>query len=130
MQAYPDLPYRLPYYPGRMFSGKVSPQADVRGVFFCYQLPSKNADGEWDEEASFTRWYLYDIPNDKIIDDATQIFSFVECVPETPRQVKESKARLSDIRRKLDDYLLDSYLKKVQAPVGFQPTLLAWMELI
>ncbi|MGA2491223.1 MAG: C-terminal helicase domain-containing protein, partial [Anaerolineales bacterium] len=127
--TYPDIPSRIPYYPLRLFSGKETLQDGARGVFFCYQLPSKNADGIWDDEASFTRWYLYNLADETITDDATQIFSFVKCVPETPRQVKESKDRLSDIRQKLDKYLNDTYLKKVQAPIGYQPILLAWMEL-
>jgi hypothetical protein len=127
--TYPDLPSRLPYYPKRLFSGKESIKPDTRGVFFCYQLPSKNADGNWDLEASFTRWYYYDLASDQILEDAAQIFIFVQCDSETPRVVKESKARLSEIRHKLDEYILDSYLKKVQAPIGFQPALLAWMEL-
>ena len=39
------------------------------------------------------------------------------------------KETLSQIRKKVDKYIKDTYLKKVQAPQGVKPTLKAWMEL-
>jgi len=33
------------------------------------------------------------------------------------------------IRQKVDKYIKDTYLRKVQAPQGVKPTLKAWMEL-
>ena len=39
------------------------------------------------------------------------------------------KDSLVDIRKKLDKHIKDTYLKKVQAPQGMEPSLKAWMEI-
>jgi hypothetical protein len=39
------------------------------------------------------------------------------------------KETLSDIRKKLDKRIKDTYFKKVQAPQGVKATLKAWMEI-
>lgn len=54
----------------------------------------------------------------------------IQCQPDTPRKTVTPKQTLSDIRSTLDKYIKNSYMKKVQAPVGTQSTLLAWMELV
>ena len=37
---------------------------------------------------------------------------------------------LTEIRREMDKRVTNTYLKKVQAPIGVKSTLLAWMELV
>ncbi|HNT26154.1 MAG TPA: helicase-related protein [Anaerolineales bacterium] len=128
-QEHPDLVKQAPLLPRRLFSGKAHPAPGAKAVFFCYRLPAKNADGEWDEQAAFTRWYLYTLANEEIIDDATRIMPLVECLPETPRRTHIERPTLKEIRRRLDGHIATTYLKKVQAPVGEEPSLLAWMEL-
>jgi hypothetical protein len=120
--------------PLRVFSGKAldgTPSPQARAVFFCYRLPATEvASGEWTEAASITRWYLYDLASEQIEEEATGIFELIRCEPETPRQTVTPKATLSEIRSKLDKHITNSYLKKVQAPLGAKSTLLAWMELV
>jgi superfamily II DNA or RNA helicase len=134
LQDHPDLAERVANMPLRVFSGKAHPSApspDARAVFFCYRLPAKDATtGEWDDEASFTRWYLYDLATGEIEDDATRIFPLIESEPDTSRQTAMAKGTLTEIRRKMDAHVKNTYLKKVQAPVGVKSTLLAWMELV
>ncbi len=48
---------------------------------------------------------------------------------EPARVCEMPPASLSDIRAKLDKHVKNTYLKKVQAPVGVKPVLKAWMEL-
>ena len=128
---YPDLPQRVEQMPLRVFSGKEHPNSGARAVFFCYQLPARDAvTGAWDnDEASITKWYLYDLHSGHIEDDATRIFTIIESMPETPRHIREQKSSLTELRRKIDNHISNTYLKKVQAPAGVFPTLLAWMEL-
>jgi hypothetical protein len=64
------------------------------------------------------------------LDDATRVFPLVQCEPDTPRQTATSKQSLVEVRREMDTYIKNTYLKKVQAPVGVKSTLLAWMELV
>jgi hypothetical protein len=134
LQDHPELAERVANMPLRVFSGKAhpsSPSPDARAVFFCYRLPAKDATtDEWDDEAGFTRWYLYDLATGGIEDDATRIFPLIESEPDTPRQTATPKETLTEIRRKMDAHVKDSYLKKVQAPIGVETTLVAWMELV
>ena len=141
LQDHPDLTERLAQMPLRVFSGKEIPTAassgrrpageGARAVFFCYRLPAKDATtGEWDNQAGFTRWYLYDLATGEIKDDATRIFSLIQCEPDTPRHTATPKETLTEIRRKMDKHITNTYLKKVQAPVGVKSALLAWMELV
>jgi superfamily II DNA or RNA helicase len=139
LQDHPNLADRLARMPLRVFSGKrypgprqsAGPSSDAYGVFFCYRLPAKDAEtGEWSDEAGFTRWYLYDMATGQIQDDATRIHPLIECQPDTPRQTVTPKRNLTDIRREMDTHIKNTYLKKVQAPIGVKSTLLAWMELV
>jgi len=141
LQDHPDLAERLAHMPLRVFSGKEMPSAassgrrpageGSRAVFFCYRLPAKDATtGQWDDQTGFTRWYLYDLTTGDVKDDATRIFSLIQCQPDTPRQTTTPKETLTEIRRKMDKHVTNTYLKKVQAPIGVKSTLLAWMELV
>lgn len=131
LQDHPHLVEVMRFLPKRLFSGKEQIQEASKGVFFCYRLPDKDATtGEWTDDASFTRWYFYNIETEEISEDATEIFKMIESVPDTPRTTTTPKKDLSEIRRILDKHIKDSYLKKVQAPAEVEPTLLAWMDLV
>jgi len=133
----PDLPNQLAALPKKVFSGKQNPEAGARAVFFCYSLPGQDSmaatdasvEEQWTEEAGFTRWYLYDVATEKILEDPTAIAELIRSTPETPTKIVLDRAVLTGIRSKLDKHLKDSYLRRVQAPVGVKPTLKAWMEL-
>jgi len=129
LSDYPGLLERIAYLPLRLFSAKAHPSPNTKAVFFCYHLPAKNAAGEWDPQAAFTRWYLYHLDNDQITEDATQIMPLIECTPETARRTDVNRATLKEIRRKMDKHINSTYLRKVQAPQGEEASLLAWMEL-
>jgi superfamily II DNA/RNA helicase len=134
LQDHPHLAEQAPKMPLRVFSGKahpMKPASGARAVFFCYRLPAKDAkSGEWSDEAGFTRWYLYDLATEEIQEDATRIFPLVACAPDTPRKTATPKKDLTEVRREMDTHVKNTYLKKVQAPIGVKSTLLAWMELI
>lgn len=134
----PGLEGRLASLPGRVFSGKQHPQPETKAVFFCYALPApkKQAgkevnieDQEWTEEAGFSRWYLYSIANEKIIEEPTEIIGLIRCKPETPRKRTMEEKTLTEIRTAIEKHIKNSYLRQVQAPIGIKPTLKAWMEL-
>jgi superfamily II DNA or RNA helicase len=131
IHEHPDLPERMRNMPLRLFSGKDHPIKNAKAVFFCYRLPAKDANGKWEEEAAFTRWYLFDLEKGQIVsEDATEIFRLIRSEPGTPRQASTAKIRLGEVRREVDKYITAHYLRKVQAPVGVSATLLAWMELV
>jgi superfamily II DNA or RNA helicase len=130
MRDYPNLQEQIDEMPLRVFSGKDYPGDDTRAVFFCYRLPAKDAkSGDWTEETSFTKWYLYNLDNHHIEGDAARIYKLIESTPDTPRITREKKTALSELRRTMDKHVTNTYMKRVQAPVGVQFQLLAWMEL-
>ena len=49
--------------------------------------------------------------------------------PETPRRCTTEETTLLDIRKRIEKHIKNSYLKRVDAPVGVKPRLRCWMEL-
>jgi superfamily II DNA or RNA helicase len=138
LQDYPELASRLDQLPGRVFSGKEHPSPGTNAVFFCYTLPAPRADlteaenanaAEWTEEAGRTAWYLYDLASSAVVEEPTEIVGVIRSGPDTPRRCTIERATLAEIRAKIEKHIKNSYLKKVQAPVGVKPVLKAWMEL-
>ncbi len=138
LQDYPDLLKRLAALPGRVFSGKRHPSPDAKAVFFCYALPAPPAvaqEGEsrdasaWTEEAGSTRWYLYSLDSEQIIEEPAEIIDLIRSAPDTARHRAIADETLSEIRLKVEKHIKNSYLKKVQAPIGVKPKLKAWMEI-
>jgi len=137
---HPGLEERLDSLPGRVFSGKEHPKKGTRAVFFCYALPgleggtapqsgNGSTERKWTEEAGYTAWYLYDLQTEKIATEPEEIVEIIRCDPDTARVCQMEKNTLSDIRKKIEKHITNTYLKKVQAPIGVKPTLRAWMEL-
>jgi superfamily II DNA or RNA helicase len=138
LKDFPELEKKLNHLPKKVFSGKQNPQYSSKAVFFCYALPAPSLkektstrikDSEWTEEAGFSKWYLYDLNTKKIIDEPNDIIKFIRSTPETPRQHILDNKTLSETREEVETYIKNTYLKKVQAPVGISGILKSWMEL-
>lgn len=126
----PDLEAHISGFPNRVFTGKEALSPNSTGVFFCYARPAKEIDSdEWTTEAGDVRWYLYDIATEKIIEDPYEIVQHIRSAPDTPRICRMEQDKLVEIRKKMDVYIKNTYLKKVQAPIGVKPVLRTWMEL-
>jgi hypothetical protein len=135
LKAHPGLEERLRSLPGRVLSGRAHPKEGTRAVFFCYALPAPgraevgDAELEWSLEAGKTQWYLYDLASERILEEATEIVDFIRSEPATPRRCVLDRPTLTSIRERIDKHVRNTYLKKVQAPVGVSAQLRAWMEL-
>jgi hypothetical protein len=135
----PSLEDRLRGLPKRVFSGKAHPSPGARAVFLCYARPAKDEEASkesgtevWNTSAGDVAWYLYDLAKDSSqapLEDATEIVNFIRCTPDEPRLCKMEQKTLTDIRTAVEKYLKNSYLKKVQAPIGVKPELVCWMEM-
>ncbi len=134
----PDLEARLNNLPGKVFSGKKHPDTDTQAVFFCYALPAPDTQPSqmdafkeviWSEDAGHTKWYLYDVDTEKILDEPADIIDIIQCEPTTPRHRAVENKTLSEIRVKIEKHIKNTYFKKVQAPIGIKGVLKAWMEL-
>lgn len=136
LKQMPQLEAQLETLPGRVFSGKENLRPRTRAVFFCYALPSRNiGEGEpedmaqWSLDAGYVQWYLLDLATGNIQEDAPAIVDFIRATPDTKRHCTTSQNVLKEAREKLDRHIKNTYLKKVQAPLGVEPVLRAWMEL-
>jgi hypothetical protein len=130
LQEIPGLSDRLAAFPGSLFSGRKRLSKGVRGVFFCFALPALDQElGEFTEEAGTTRWYLYDLDQDKIFEEPGEIIESIRTKPKTPRVCTTEQRTLIDVRTKVLKHIKNSYLKRVDAPVGVTAALKCWMEL-
>lgn len=130
LQADPELELRLKGLPGATFSGRKRPTKGTRGVFFCYALPALDKENnEFSEEAGTARWYLYDIDRDAILEEPGEIVANIRSKSDTPRHCITEQKTLSEIRLKIEKHIKNTYLKRVDAPVGVKPKLKCWMEL-
>jgi hypothetical protein len=130
VQFDPDLEGRLRGFPGAIFSGRKKLAKGTRGVFFCYGLPALDKEkNEFTEEAGTTRWYLYDLDRGTILEEPGEIVESIRSKPNTPRRCVTEEETLLDIRKKIKKHIKNTYLKRVDAPVGVEEKLRCWMEL-
>ena len=130
LKADPQLEARLSSFPGQIFSGRRRPAKGVCGVFFCYALPALDKEkGEFTEEAGSTRWYYYALANDTILNDPSEIVAGIRSRPATPRRCTTEEKTLLSIRKRVERHVKNTYLKRVDAPLGVTPRLVCWMEL-
>lgn len=130
LKADPTLEARLRELPGGVFSGRKRPAKGVRGVFLCYALPALDKTlGEFNEAAGTTRWFLYDLDRKAILEEAGAIVASIRSTTKTPRICTVDEPTLLDIRGKVERHIKNSYLKRIDAPVGVKPALRCWMEL-
>ena len=131
LKRHPGLAERLDGLPGSVFSGRRKLAKGVRGVFFCYSLPALDAEtGAFTLEAGPTRWYLYDVGEDSIVESPGDIVESIRSKPNTPRRCTTERATLKQVRDKVLRHVRDTYLKRVNAPMDApDPQLRCWMEL-
>jgi hypothetical protein len=125
-----NLESRLASLPGSVFSGRERASRGACGVFFCYALPALDKEaGQFTEEAGTSRWYLYDIDRGEIFEEPADIIESVRSIPSTPRNCTMAQHTLVEIRQKIEKHITNTYLKRIDAPVGVKPALRCWMEL-
>jgi len=130
LQDDPNLESHLRQLPGAIFSGRKRLAKGARGVFFCYGLPALDKEaGEFTEAAGTARWYLYDLDLDAVLEDPGDIVASIRSKPNTPRKCTTQEKTLVEVRKTIEKHIKNSYLKRVDAPVGVKPSLKCWMEL-
>jgi hypothetical protein len=129
----PALEPFLRSLPLRVFSGRVHPSPGTRAVFFCYRLPAadqtKPDADQWTGDAFHTAWYFLDLASGEIAEEPARIVAIVRSAPDIPRDLALPPAELRNLRLKIEGHIRQSYLRRVQAPLGVAPILKCWMEL-
>jgi len=127
----PDLEMHLKGLPCSVFSGKENGESRITGIFFCYSLPAfDHLKEEFTEEAGTTRWYFYNPANSHVLEQPEDIAAVIRSEPKTLRKCVMSVKILKDARDYLEKkYIVDTYLKRIQATMGVKPVLKCWMEI-
>lgn len=127
MAANPDYEEALLTLPKKMYSGK---NASTRvGYFFCYELPTKRADGSWSDGDGLYRWYVVDPATGIVSDQVYEIWKAIQCDKEENRRLETSEDGFIAVRKTIESYIKKSYMRAVQAPLGVKPRLVTWMQL-
>ncbi|WP_420638371.1 helicase-related protein [Candidatus Poriferisocius sp.] len=131
LKQYPHLADRLDRFPSSVFSGRRRASNGARGVFLCYSLPALDTQQTaFTLEAGPTRWYLWDLHLDQVIEAPGDIATSIRSTPSTPRHCTMKKSSLVDIRTQILAHIRNTYLKQVNAPLDApKPKLLCWMEM-
>ena len=125
----PDYETAAQNLPKKMFSGKNCELG--KGFFFCYELPSKNADGSWTKAGEgFFKWYGFNPETEEITEQVYPIWQMIKSEKDTKRELAISENEFSEIRKTMDSYISRSYMKAIQAPIGIKPRLATWMQLV
>jgi hypothetical protein len=124
----PNLEAKLNVLPV-IYSGKQNEKM-VKGMFFCYALPGfDTVTQNYTDEAGTIRWYLYDIDTQTILEDASAIAEHIRSTRDTVRVFTVSEDEVIDIRKKILTHIRNSYLRRINAPVGITAKLRCWMAL-
>ena len=131
MKEHPDLAERLDGFPGSVFSGRRKLAKGARGVFFCYGLPALDAEQRaFTLEAGPTRWYLWDLDQEAVLESPGEIADSIRSKPNTPRRCTIDRLTLTQARKVVLGHIRDTYLKQVNVSLDApKPKLRCWMEL-
>ena len=67
--------------------------------------------------------------SEEITQEPRHIAHLIRSSQETPRENKMSKARLVELRKKVEKQIKNDYLRRMNAPAGVKPELRSWMEI-
>ena len=123
----PDYEKTVSQLPKKMYSGKTN--ADFQGIFFCFELPTLRDNGTWTDGDGKYVWYLLDTQSQKIIENPYEIWKQINSVKNTPRYLTITQEDFFSERKVVESYIRKTYLRAVQAPIGVNPRLIAWMQI-
>lgn len=128
IQNNPDYINSVKMLPQKMYSGKsvLSP----KGYFFCFELPSKRADGTWSRGDGLYRWYFVDQENKTVLQNTYEIWKIIKCSEDEPRVFVANEDEFSDNRKAVERFITRTYLHAIQAPVGIKGRLVTWMQVV
>ncbi len=147
-KAHPELLATLKNAPMRLFSakragdgfepmidkdGNVKPNLqphNVKGLFLAYRMP-----GMQEGLQGPVRWYFVDSASGQIHEGETDTalqyaWAAIRCVEGTERTAAPEPERVTQARKKVESHIKNTYLRAVQAPIGANPVLLEWMEVV
>ena len=129
MSEHEGLQQKISAMPAGIFSGREGTDRGLRGVFFCFALPALDKERqEFNTESGISRWYFFDPQTDGILEDPGEIVRSIRSDPNTPIVKSGRDDELIAAREKVMLHIKNSYLKRIDAPVGVGPVLKCWLE--
>ncbi len=122
--GYADM---LQAMPKKMYSGKTA--STNKGIFFCYELPTKRSDGTWSQGDGLYRWYLLDDASEAITETTYEIWKAIVCERTELRQLTINAEGFAAARKTIESFIKKNYMRSIQAPMGVKPRLVTWMQL-
>lgn len=122
----PDYEHYVTSLPRMMFSGKGNDA--LKGVFFCYELPTKSPNGTWSDDCGACRWYHVDKLG-VISENIYSIWGAIKSEANTPRLFTISNTEFKEARKRIESHLRKTYLRMIQAPIGVNPRLITWIQI-
>lgn len=123
----PNYENEVTTLPKKMFSGRLA--SEIKGYFFCYELPIKRLDGTWSSGDGMYRWYILDTETGSVLQQPFDIWNAIKCDCEESRVFTPTEQEFAEKRIRIEDYIKQSYMRTVQAPIGIKPRLVTWMQL-
>ena len=124
----PDYPEQVRELPRKMYSGKMA--STRKGYFFCYELPTKRVDGTWSNGDGVYRWYVVDHETKQVTEDVYEIWKAVKCERDESRAFNDNEEHFTEMRKTIEGYIKNNYLKAIQAPAGIKVKLVTWLQMI
>lgn len=124
----PDYLEQVKELPRKMYSGKMA--STRKGYFFCYELPTKRADGTWSDGDGIYRWYVVNPETNQVTEDLHEIWTAIKCERDESRAFNANEEQFSEIRKVIENYIKKNYLKAIQAPMGKKAKLVTWLQMI
>jgi len=125
----PDYEETAKSLPKKLYSGKSCDKS--KGFFFCYELPSKNADGTWTVSGNgFYKWFYLNPLTEDIDENVYDIWQMIKSEEDTKRELAITENEFFNIKKIMDSFISKSYMKSIQAPIGIKPQLVTWMQLV
>ena len=127
MQENPNYEVQYSALPQKIFSGKNS--LNNKGIFFCYELPSKRSDGTWTLGDGLYRWYILDPETKEVTEYLYDIWQSIKSTQIDERVLSISEENFVSTRKSMEAYINKTYMRNIQAPLGVKPRLVTWMQL-
>jgi superfamily II DNA or RNA helicase len=120
---HPGLYASLAGLPRRLLSGKRVEGQGVKGLFCAYRFPvlEEGMSGE-------VRWYYRRADNGRVVEGLKEIADCIRSQPETPRFIQSFVEALKGLREEIERHVKNTHLRAIQAPQGYKPVLVCWME--
>ena len=133
MEKYPNYQTNAEKLPKRIFSGK-NPEG-IKGIFFCFKLPTKNDNNEWTCDDGICKWIFLNTETKEIEEDPFKMWKIIQCSEEEQRMLHITVEQFTEYKNTVKRHLDRYYMRQMQVPVAdkngksLKMQLVTWMQM-